>query len=325
MKKKFIPLLFIALFILFLLSGCTDQQTQTTPTFYVNAQGGSDYQTLHQAIQNASDGHTIIVYRGTYTEELIINKTLTIQAADTTHTIIQPKQTNQKSIFSLEADNITITGFTIQATPATIGIDISCSNTTISHNSFQNTKTAVNIKKNSYHTTIHNNTFLNNEQAVYADYSYHTTITYNTLTLDDTASYLLSYGIFLQNSKHTILSYNTITNYYRGMRIKGTQYTSVYNNNLYENKIGIWCCCGAVQTTIYNNNFIQNELHAQDDVYNQWDNGGIGNYWDDYLTQNPEGLPTNGIYDTPYIIYYWRNQEPLNPKQDRYPLVNPVV
>lgn len=325
MNKKIIPLVLIIFFLFVLLSGCTEQQTHAITIFYVNAQGGYDYLTIQQAIENASDGYTIIVYRGTYAEELFINKTLIIKAYEKENTILQPKNTNQNSIITLNADHSIISDFIIQATSDTIGIDITASYTTISNNTISNTKTAVNVKRNMYYTTIYNNTFINNQQGVYTYFSYHNNISYNSFILDQTASYLLSYAIYIHNSESDIVSHNNITNYNQAIRIKGTDNALVFNNNLRKNKVGIYCCCGASQTMIYTNNFMQNELHAKDDVFNQWDNGMLGNYWDDYLTQNPDGQPTNGIYDQPYLIYYWRNQEPLYPKQDRYPLVNPVV
>ena len=59
-------------------------------TFFViamvaKAQGATIYvpddcPTIQQAIENASDGDTIIVHDGTYTEQLIINKQLTLMA-----------------------------------------------------------------------------------------------------------------------------------------------------------------------------------------------------------------------------------------------------
>jgi len=318
------PTILLLIFVLILLSGCAEEQSGKKTICYVDSQGLNDYTSIQQAIDHCSEDTTIVVYTGTYTENLFINKTLNIQTTDRNNTIIQPKNDNQNSIICLNADNITIAGFTIQATPSTIGIHVDGSYATLSNNIIQNTKTAVNVKKNKYYTTIYNNTFINNQQGIYTDYSHHNTISNNIFFLDETSSYLLSYGIYIHNSKNNILSNNNITNYNQAMRIKGSEDSLIFNNSFHKNKVGVYCCCGASQTIIYNNNFIQNELHAKDDVFNQWDNGTIGNYWDDYQIQIPEGKPTNGIYDKPYLIYRWINQEYSYPKQDRYPLVNPV-
>ena len=52
---------------------------------------------------------------------------------------------------------------------------------------------------------------------------------------------------------------------------------------------------------IYKNYFYDNGLfNAANNGKNKWDNGVIGNYWDDYA-----GVDANddGIGDTPYIIF----------------------
>jgi len=51
---------------------------------------------------------------------------------------------------------------------------------------------------------------------------------------------------------------------------------------------------------IFLNNYINNDINAADyGVNNKWDNGIIGNHWDDYM-----GVDANhdGIGDTPYLI-----------------------
>jgi parallel beta-helix repeat protein len=55
-----------------------------------------------------------------------------------------------------------------------------------------------------------------------------------------------------------------------------------------------------------------------------WDNGTIGNYWSDYLTQNPtaRGVGSTGTYDSPYRVTPATNYPYLF--YDYHPLVNPV-
>ena len=53
--------------------------------------------------------------------------------------------------------------------------------------------------------------------------------------------------------------------------------------------------------------------NARDDPINIWDNGIVGNYWDDYTGLDEDG---DGIGDTPYLI----NSE----IGDRFPLMNPI-
>ena len=54
----------------------------------VNDDGGSDYLKIQDAIDNATSGETIYVWAGTYFENIIINKSVTIIGNGTINTTI---------------------------------------------------------------------------------------------------------------------------------------------------------------------------------------------------------------------------------------------
>ncbi len=68
---------------------------------------------------------------------------------------------------------------------------------------------------------------------------------------------------------------------------------------------------------IWGNNFMNNGwTQALGDIYStpcQWYVGQTGNYYSDYLIENPTALNNGTVWDIPYIIY---------PNYDLYPLVN---
>jgi len=102
------------------------------------------------------------------------------------------------------------------------------------------------------------------------------------------------FGICIQSGSNNIITNCDIHNNHRGIIL------SYYSNNL-----------------IYNNIFRDNGWHnAQDNrPGNMWDNGTVGNYWDDYHGKDQDG---DGIGDRPYHI-------PGNGGgRDRYPLMNPT-
>ena len=65
---------------------------------------------------------------------------------------------------------------------------------------------------------------------------------------------------------------------------------------------------------------MKNENHAKDQLSNQWDYDGIGNYWDDYTFLYPNATAINGVWDTPYII----SSTTTKNVQDDFPLVKPI-
>ena len=55
--------------------------------------------------------------------------------------------------------------------------------------------------------------------------------------------------------------------------------------------------------TIYCNNFTNNTHQVESyNSTNIWDNGSIGNYWSDYLTNYSNATETDGVWNTPYVI-----------------------
>ena len=73
------------------------------------------------------------------------------------------------------------------------------------------------------------------------------------------------------------------------------------------NEHGILFCCGSIGNMVYLNTFKGNSVwNGYDLFHNQWDNGSVGNYWDDYIGSDNDG---DGIGDTPYNITGDRNQD----------------
>src|SRR5660398_39633 len=77
-------------------------------TLTVNASGGANYTRIQDAIDNASDGDTILVYSGTYYENVNVNRQLILRG------IGMPvvNASGSGSAITLSADGITLMGFT---------------------------------------------------------------------------------------------------------------------------------------------------------------------------------------------------------------------
>ena len=81
----------------------TSQSSTMRNTLYVGGSGPNNYTKIQDAINDANIGYTIFVYRGTYYENLIVNKSITLQGENKEITIINESPSPVKdSLMSLE-------------------------------------------------------------------------------------------------------------------------------------------------------------------------------------------------------------------------------
>ncbi len=102
-------------------------------------------------------------------------------------------------------------------------------------------------------------------------------------------------------NNNSFLFNDIVNSSWNGFRIIGSSYNLISRNIIKNSsKVGLGLDVISAQHKIYNNTFISNTLNAQDNgTNNQWDNGIIGNFWDDYTGND---LDSNGIGDTQYNI-----------------------
>lgn len=120
------------------------------------------------------------------------------------------------------------------------------------------------------------------------------------------------YGIYIRQSQNVTLFNNTSEDNYVGIYLAFNNLTQIYNNTIKNNyHYGIFHKqCN--NTTAYVNFFLNNTNQLFDNTATFWDNGTIGNFWDDYT-----GIDKNndGVGDTSYIID--------EDSKDRFPIVLP--
>lgn len=106
-----------------------------------------------------------------------------------------------------------------------------------------------------------------------------------------------------------ILSGNNIIKNSMGISIGGSDYT-ISDNGIYDSlNTGIYARYGSKDNTIYNNTFKDNiDFNAEEDGKNNWDNGYIGNWWDDFYGPDPANLNNIVQYDSINVpeVYKYR-------------------
>jgi len=91
---------------------CNGTEGVTSSIIYVDADGTSDYTRIQDAIDYSSEGDTIYVFNGTYKENIIVDKSITLTGEDKNSTIIDGS--GHRNVIDIVSNTVTINGFTIQ-------------------------------------------------------------------------------------------------------------------------------------------------------------------------------------------------------------------
>lgn len=286
-------------------------------SYFVSIEGKGNYSSIQEAIDSASNNDIIYVSKGIYFENIDIKKPLELIGEDKNTTFINGN--NSGIVINISADNVIIRNFTIMNCGSFIedesnaGVKISSS-----YNSILNCNISSNNNYGLYlygipdinNNIINYNIFDNNKYGIFTFYAKNNNFYANTFTNN------YEYGIYIDaSSNDNVVSDNTFIDNNYAIRIKGSTINTIINNQIINNMHGLYFCCGAKSNIAYNNVFIDNtNWNANDYLSNTWDNGKIGNYWDDYTGKDSNG---DGIGDTPYDI----NLE----KADMFPLMAPNI
>lgn len=182
-------------------------------TITVDDDGEADYKVIQQAIDNASKGDTIVVFPGTYYENVVVNKSVKLIGYGNENSIVDGG--GRGDVISIMADNVNISGFFITG-------------------SGDETQDA-GIKVNSRVINIENNICKNNQNGIYLDASSKCTIINNNITNN------LKFGMRLQNPKDCTIDNNTcISNKEYGIYMSTGTNCTILNTNSINNTNGIY-------------------------------------------------------------------------------------
>jgi len=263
----------------------------------------ADFTMIQDAVDAASSGDTIIVYPGTYTENVDVNKDyLTIQSENGAEATIVLAANSDDHVFEVTADYVNISGFMV--TGAMVHWPSS----------------GIYLGSVSY-CDISQNIILDNSNGISLEQSSNNTVANNAMNANE------AYGIFLESSANNILTGNIISDNEMGIYLgSDSSYNIVSGNTIKNHSYGMWIAT-SFDNRVYFNNFRESsEMHVFSAFStNAWNspeevtytyNGTtytsyLGNYWDDYFESDADG---DGIGDTPYSV---------DSDNDNYPLVEP--
>jgi parallel beta-helix repeat protein len=182
---------------------------QLTPkTWIVDDDGPADFRTVQEAINAASSGDTILVRPGTYKENPVITKPLSLLGENASQTTILAENT-WKTV-TVNASKVTISGFTIQGFG---GVPFQPNNVVISIDN-----------QNSYGNNITCNIITGDGYGISLRGSHHY-VTDNYVTSNGFA------GIYLNGSSNNVITGNNVTGGKTGITIAYPSSNNILRNN----------------------------------------------------------------------------------------------
>ncbi|WP_455391938.1 right-handed parallel beta-helix repeat-containing protein [[Eubacterium] cellulosolvens] len=276
------------------------------------------YDQIQSAINNATDGDTIRVYDGTYYENVVVDRILSIIGNGTTTTTINGTFTG--STITILADWCNVSGFHITASKhypfnaggiKLLGVE----NCSIKDCNFTENEIGI-LLEYSNKTNIQNCTGKSNSW----DFINLTWSKNNYIA--NCSSFWNPVGFDLTESDLNYFEFNNLIHTSQGARLsfssKNRFVFNTFKKNYYHAiTLGSYKCN---QNTICYNNFVANNqggTQAKDSGNNRWNasTSKKGNYWSDWISPDSD---SDGIVDLPYNIDGSASAE------DRWPLVKPT-
>lgn len=324
MKHKLTSEVIVTLLLIGMSSSSFSIQTTRAEvtTWIVDDDGPADFPSIQEAIDSplVVSGDTIFVCSGTYYENVIVDKTVSLVGENKHTTIIDGLE--KGFVIEVKVNNVKVTGFAIQGSgygdwESGVRIDSSVG-VNISHNTLRNNQAGILLLYSDSNFVASNTAVLNTLDGIVLIESN------NNIIVNNNVSNSL-YGIALSFlCDGNTVNGNTVSDGGYGISLWYDSDSNIaMENNVSSNDYGIYLFESNFNL-IVNNNFIDNTLQAYAGVsINTWDNGyGLcGNFWSDYTDQDSFIGPSqdvpgiDGVWDHPYVI--------SNDNQDRYPLVTP--
>ena len=271
----------------------------------VNASGGGDYTHIQWAIDNASDGDTVYVEAGTYYENVVINKTVSLVGAGWENTTIDGQENGD--VIHVRANWVNISVFKLINAPfGSSGIHLDGANSCrVADNRIYDNGNGVFLDDSDWNEIRNNVCQINDMRGIILYQSFNNTLQNNTCTESHE-------GIFLSSSSNNIINMNTcFSNQYDGIELSRSQNNEITNNNCSDNEFYGINIYRSDHNSLRFNNLQRNDRcaieldHSVDNVLsgNMMVGGAINFYGDLLEYWNTHEIDSSNLVDGRVVVF----------------------
>jgi parallel beta-helix repeat protein len=293
--------------------------------------GTGQYTTIQAAVNAAQPGDTILIPPGTYSENVLVNKSLIIKSSGGADTTTVKAAVPSSDVFLLSGSGIRVEGLTL--TGGRAGVEFSgASQSSVTDIIAHDNEYAVLIE-HAANNKVSASNLSNNGYGIYLDGSSGNTFSGNVATYEKGNGNALGDGIYMRESNSNAIVQNVLSNNHVyginaneefAVRLRDDSNNNTFTFNTFSGNAKLAVYSGySSGNRFYLNNFVNNpatiaspegNLVNSTEKYTYTYNGGtyssyVGNYYSDYKGADSDG---NGIGDSPSTT------------GDTYPLVHPV-
>ncbi|MDD1685402.1 protein kinase [Methanoregula sp.] len=248
---------------------------------------GAEFSSIKDAIDWSIGGDTIRVESGTYTENLRLDKKLTLIGVDTGSgaPVIAPSKAG--NVVEILADGCSIQGFTIQNSVSGSGVKLTSGSNSLRHNTIRNNAEGITIVSSDKNTVL-NNVITGNNRV----------------------------GISLESASGNQIDENTVKDNAIGITLDETSRSNIISRNQFSNTQNV---VSKSPSTTWSTALTYAYTYLGKTGQNR-----MGNYWNDYRGKDKNG---DGIGDSAYVtgIDSGKIADGTNPfTSDAFPLMDPL-
>ncbi len=292
-----------------LITGIAFQQVSAANGIPIhNISTGIDYSTIQSAIDDSQtlNGHTITIDEGTYIENVVVSKSISLVGANSNTTIIDGSG-NIAAVIRIAANDVTVRGLTVRNATTGILVDKADNTLIVENNAIENLDINESYREIEHGIRVRYSGNCTLDSNIVAENGYSGILFTNSwnFTARNNVIYgnRFGYGLNANDSSGGSFLFNRVlSSFHDGIALAtGSSNCLVVGNTLRNSSlIGMSIDSGSENNTLYHNNFyFFNGQVGDTGTSNRWDNGFEGNYWRDYTGTDADN---DGIGDTPVVI-----------------------